>query len=66
LLGRADSFFIAYSPEFYGIDNVGWANKLKEKLSVSYRLVEGILPGYKTSSFIAGKRLTFKIRNDLN
>ena len=60
LLCRADSFFIAYSPEFYGIDNVEWANKIHEKLSRSHCLVDGILPGYKTSSFIAGKKILLK------
>lgn len=56
LLKKADTFFVAYSPEFYGIDNDEWIKMLKSKLNTSYHLLDGILPGYKTSRFLTGKR----------
>ena len=56
LLGAADTFFIAYSPEFYGINNETWADSLKARLCEDYFLLSGVLPGYKTSKYLTGKR----------
>ena len=56
IISKSDTFFIAYSPDFYGIDNLDWIEEFIKRMSKSFNIEKGYLPGYKTSEYVTGRK----------